>query len=605
MKNTKKIGLSVIATLIVISAIFFVIKFAGISQYKKQIPELPDLTTLSAPLREQLTNAHNEALHNPGTNNLGMLGMVLHSSAFYEKAMQCYELAIKKDHTKWIWSYYLGLLNKEMGDSKATIENFKVVSNENPKVYLAWYYLGKAYQNFGSEDKAKEAFQKICSLPDNVTAVKTQRINYSSVQTLAKFELARIYLNSNKPDDAAKLLEGIVSINHSIGPVYRLLGNVYSAKANPDLSQKYLTRAQDLAEVTSIADTLADRLALISRSPQYLPRQIDDAVKSANPEWAMHLLKNALLYFPEDKFIISKAVKFFLRMDIGNEALAYLEKNFHNFENDANEMLEVSDLLYKKGFYSQSMPFFARAVELKPANNELKASYALSCWNDHRKDSARVIMTGLFEKNRKDPKVLANEAAFMLIAGDKKKCKEFIGILRQLAPDDAKVPKLEAMVAESDGEPLKAIPLYESSFKRDPADLETARKLGILLLDQKMWNKAVKLFRSALDQHPNEPYLLERLGALLVSCPDPGQRNVEEGMELSERAFCHISSPTNTMISAARNLAQAYAIKGNFQQATYYITIAIRLAQGINAPEDFMKELINLASKINHFSQKK
>lgn len=605
MNISKKVGLVVSVAVIVIGAVIFTLKFAGISQYRKQIPALADLNTLSLPLREQLSNAHDKALHNPCANNLGMLGMALHSGAFYENAMKCYKLAIKKDKSKWVWSYYLGYLNKEMGDSKTAIDNFTVVIQENPKVYLAWYYLGEAFKNTGSEEKAKEAFEKVAFLPDNITAVKTQRINYSSVQTLAKFELARVYLNSNKSDDAAKLLEGIVRTNHSISSVYRLLGNVYSAKGLQDMSKKYLTRAQDLAEVTSVADTLADRLSLSSRSALFLTRKIDDAVKSANPGWAMQLLKHALRYMPEDKFIISKAVKFFLRMDIGREAFPYLDKHLAYFKDDANEMMEVADLLYRKGFYSQSIPYFERAVELKPSNNESQASYALSCWYDHRKDSARAIMNELYEKNRKDTRVLSNEAAFMLITGDKNKASEFIGIFKQLSPNDAKVPKLEAMIAESDGNQLKAISLYEASFKRDPNDIETARKLGALLLNQKMWDKSVKLFRNALEYHPNDPFLLERLGTLLLSCPDPKERNVAEGMELSERAFCHISSPSSTMISAARNLAQSYAIKGNFQLATYYITAAINLARGGNAPEDFMKELIDLASKINYFSQKK
>ena len=176
---------------------------------------------------------------------------------------------------------------------------------------------------------------------------------------------------------------------------------------------------------------------------------------------------------------------------------------------------------------------------------------------------------------------------------------------RQIAPIDANVAKIEAMAAESQKDQLKAIPYYESSFKTDPSDLETARKYGSLLLDQKMWDKAMNMFRTAHDKHPNDPYLLERLGALLISCPDPKLRNTDEGLEYSERAFFHISSPSNTMISAARSLAQGYAMKGNFQQATYYITLAISLAQGVNAPKDFMDGLINLASKIQHFSQKK
>jgi tetratricopeptide (TPR) repeat protein len=605
MNNIKRISLLIFVAVLVLAILIFIIKSAVNNRYRSQIPKLPDTASLSAQLSEQFSEVYNKALSSPSGNNLGFLGMTFHSSAFYDKAEQCYRLAIKKDKSKWVWSYYLGLVNKEMEASKAAIENFKRVTQENPKVYLAWYYLGQAYQNVGSENEAKEAFEKIAHLPDNITRVKTQRVNYSSVQVLAKYELARIYLNSNKPDEAGKLLEGILKTNHSIGPVYRLLGNVYSAKGNSDMSQKYLTRAQDLAEVTSIADTLADRLALMSRSALFLPRQIDDAVKSANPEWATYLLLNALTYLSDDKYVISKAVKFFIRMDAGKKAFPYLSKNFDNFKNEANEMLEVSDLLYKKGFYSQAIPYFVRAIELKPLINETQANYALSCWNCNRKDSARFIMKDLFARNRKDTKVIANEVAFMLITGDKDNAVNYLSIFRQLAPKDAKVPKLEGMIAESDGKQLKAVSLYEESFKRDPADLETVRKLGILLLNLKMWEKSVKLFRNALTYHPNEPYLLERLGALLISCPDPDQRNVEEGKELSERSFFHISSPSNTMVYAARSLSQAYAIEGNFQQATYFITAAIHIAEGINAPDDFMKELINLASKIKSLSQKK
>ena len=605
MDNRKRIIILTIAVLLIAVTAFLSIRFAVNSKNRKQIPEIPELTTLPAPLRDQLTSARQKAIRNPNPGNIGNFGMALHSAAFYDKASECYNIAIRRDSKSWVWSYCLGLLNKEMGDSKASIASFSDVLKVNSKVPMAWYYLGKAYQNDGSAAKASEAFGKIALLPDYAVTVKTRRVNYSPVSTLGKFELARIYLNENKPDDAIKLLESITSTNHSIGPVYRLLGNAYSAKGDQVLSLKYITRAQDLAEVTSVADTLVDRLAFISRSSQYLPRQIDDAVKSANPEWALVLLKNSLRYLSDDKYIISKAVKFYLRMDTGNEAMQYLLNHFNLFRDDANEMTEVADMLYKKGFYKQSMPYFARAVELRPSNNELMASYALSCWYDHRTDSAFTIMKEMYEKNSHDIKVLANEAAFMIITRDYPKCESFISLYRQIAPKDAKVAKIEAMAAESQKDQLKAIPYYESSFKTDPSDLETARKYGSLLLDQKMWDKAMNMFRTALDKHPNDPYLLERLGALLISCPDPKLRNTDEGLEYSERAFFHISSPSNTMISAARSLAQGYAMKGNFQQATYYITLAISLAQGVNAPKDFMDGLINLASKIQHFSQKK
>lgn len=605
MKKTKKLVILIAIAVISVAAVFFAVKFINNNRYKKRIPELPDLTTLSAAVQEQLSDARNKALRDPGSENLGMLGLVFHSSTLYEKAIDCYKLAAEKDKTKWKWNYYLGFISKEMGDSKAAIANFTVVVQENPKVYLAWYYSGKAYQNLGSEDKAIEAFNKIANLPENATALKTIRVNYAPVQALAKFELARIDLNSNRNDDAEKLLLGIIRTNRSIGPVYRLLGNVYSAKGDSALSRKYLTRAQDLANVISVADTLADKLALISRSELYLPRQIDDATRSANPAFALALLNNALKYMPEDKYLISKAIRFFLRMDMGKQSLPYLDRHFIFFRDDSNELSQVADLLYRDGLYSQSQRYYSKAAGLKPQDNEVQASYALSCWKGNQKDSALSIMKKLYEKNKLNHKVLANETAFMIITGDIDKAESFLGILRQVAPNDAKVPKLAAMIAESKGNKLKAISLYEESFMKDPADLETISKLGILLINGKMWQKAVKFYREALDHHPNEPPLLEQTGTLLVSCPDPKQRNTDEGMELAERAFFHIASSSNTMISAARTLAQGYAIKGDFRNAKYYIGIAINIAQDLNVPKDYLEALKQLAANINRFSQNK
>ena len=605
MSRVKKSGLLVALAAIALGAMIFTVKIVNTSQFKSQIPELHDTTAMSAPLIEQLSNARNTALLNPSSDNLGMLGMAFHSSAFYEKALQCYKLAIKKNNSKWVWRYYSGYIYKELGDSKAAADNFANVTSENPEVYLAWYYLGKAYQNIGLEDKAEEVYKKIAYLHDNLTSVKTLRVNYSSVQSLAKFELARIDLYSNKTDDAEKLLLGIVKTNRSIGPVYRLLGNVYSAKGDSDLSRKYVIRAQDLPIVTSIADTLADKLTLMSRSELYLLREIDDALKSANPAWGQELLRHALQYLPDDKYLVSKAIKFYLRMGMGMHALPILDKHRSFFRNDPNELTEVAEMLYNNGFYSQSIPYFAKIAELRPQDNEVQASYALSCWKDNRKEAALLIMDELFQKNKKDYKVLANEVAFMIITGDKDKAEAFHKILRKAAPNDAKVPKLAAMIAESDGNQMKAISLYEASFNKDPDDLETISKLGNLLLSKQMWDKAVKFFRSALDHHPNEPPLLEHLGTLLVSSPDPKYRNMDEGMEFAERAFFHISSPSNTIISAAKTLAQAYAVKGEFREATYYIIIAINIAQEVNAPKDYIEGLRQLEARIKYASQKK
>jgi cytochrome c-type biogenesis protein CcmH/NrfG len=150
------------------------------------------------------------------------------------------------------------------------------------------------------------------------------------------------------------------------------------------------------------------------------------------------------------------------------------------------------------------------------------------------------------------------------------------------------------MLSEQDGKWQDALMMYNKSFSGDPGDLNTVRMLGNLLVRQKMWDKAIAVFRKALELHPNEPFLLERLGTLLVTCNDPKLRNIGEGKELCERAFIHTSSHSVTLISAGRSLAIAYAVQGDKRNATNVIKMTINLARGENVPSSYLNDLRNL-----------
>jgi tetratricopeptide (TPR) repeat protein len=603
MNKTKKLAISVSSIVIALAIILFVVKLFNNNSSRNQIPSLPDFTTVSAPVKEQLSLANETAFDRPTADNIGALGMAYHSSAIYDKATQCYKLAIGKDKSKWRWNYLLGYLNQEMGDSKSAIENFNSVIKENPKVLQAWYYLGKAYQNLALDDLAEEAFNKIAYLNEDISKVRSVRINYSSLQLSAKFELARMYMNTKRLDKAEKLLKEVIKNNHTVGPIYRLLGNVYSAKGDSASSKKYIIRAQDLADVTSVNDTIIDKLALISRSDRYLPKQIDEAMKSFNREWAIQLFYHALLYLPDNKYLISKAIKSFLMMNKGEEILPYLEKNLNDFKDDLIEIKSVADLLFNNKFYSQAAKYYSRMNKLKPESNEQLVNFAMCYWNQSKKDSALNMMNEQFEKHRNNPTVLASEVEFMLNTGDKDKAKTYLTKLRQAAPSDPKYFKFSGMIAESEGNLNAAIQMYQAAFKGDPTDLETIKNLGNLLLEQKQWISAINFAKISLKYHPNTYFLLERLGTFFISCPDQKLRNVQEGMELSGRAFYNISSPPSTVVYAGKSLAQGYAMTGDFPTATYYVNISISMAKNVNMSKDYLQGLINLADKIKQYSK--
>lgn len=568
--------------------------------YRSGIPKLPELQTLIIPLQDQLKAASKKAYLNPTADNLGMLGMVYHSSAIYDKAAECYKLAIKKNKSKWIWSYYLGYLNNEMGEPANAIENFNTVIKENPDAFHAWYYIGTGYQNLGANDKAEDAFKKISSYNENARAKHpTTRTDYFPLRIYAKYQLARVYINSGKPDLAESTIKETLKDDRRFGSSYRLLANINSTKGNKQLSDKYINRANDLINCTAPVDTIIDKLALLSKSDLYLLKQIDEAERNIYPEWATKLLTSAIKVMPENKYLISKSVKIFLKIGDTQHIIPFLDQHMKYFKDDRSEIKEVADLLDENGAYAQSLVYYQQAVKLDPEVAELQSNLVMALFNAGMKEKSLDYMNKLLEKDKKNIELLSNGVYIMLKMGENKKADTYLSELMQLAPTKPKVQQLAGMIAERDGKLQQAIDLYEKSFNGDPTDLATIEMLGAILLKQKAWEKSVNLYRKALETHPNEPYLLNKFGALLIGCPDGKLRNIDEGIEYSERALDHKAGSTDIMLSAGTSLAQGYALLGDKRTAAAYLNSVIQLAQSNNAPQEYLADLGRKLKEIN------
>ena len=126
--------------------------------------------------------------------------------------------------------------------------------------------------------------------------------------------------------------------------------------------------------------------------------------------------------------------------------------------------------------------------------------------------------------------------------------------------------------------------------------------LAGLLFDQKMWDKSIRHFREALGYNSNEPYILERLGTLLIMCPDPALKDVQEGMVYAERALMHISSRPLTKIASGRSLALAHAMLGDKQSANAVINMAIKIARSEGYSRENVAELEYFSKVLQNMS---
>jgi tetratricopeptide (TPR) repeat protein len=598
MASGRKTLIYSIATIVLIVGLLLVIRFLEGNSIRKQIPDLTDLKNIPVPVAEQIALAFKKTYRRPTSSNLGQLGMVYHSAMYYEEAKVCYELATKRNTDDWIWNYYLGYLNQEMGNPGSAVRNYRQVIKTNPGVYLAKYYEAGCYQKLGLSDSSELALNSIISRMDkNAITKTTSRYDYFPLVTYAMYDLARLYVSRGEAEKAEETLIEIIDYQRAFGPAYRLLGNIYSGRGEEALGKKYLVRANDLTISPSPVDTLIDKLSLLSRSDLYLLKKIDEAEKSVYPEYALRLVNHSLLFFPENKYLLAKAIKLFLIRDSVKQALPYLDQHLNYFKNDFNELKSVGDLLYNKGYYPQALNHYTYAINPKQYDSQLQSCLVICLLKEGKIEEARKRINENLENNKTNPAAIADGVTLLLSMGDNENGILWLSRLKKLSPSFPKGLQLEGMLAEQDGKWNEAILKYNSAFNNDPTDMTTVRLLGNLLLKHKLWEKAIAHFRTALHYHPNDPYLLERLGTLLVTCADQGLRDLNEGRELCERAFIHTSSHSVTLISAGRSLALAYAGLGDKKNASNVIRMTLNLAERESIPPAALDDLRKLMSE--------
>ena len=589
--------ISAIAGLILIIVVGIVIlRSSGTSL----IPDLTDSSSLSVEVREQISSALKKAKLNPSAENIGALGMVYHSSANYEEAADCYSMSIEKDEEGWIWNYYLGYLNLEMGNSDAVTEQFMQVIQKDPGNKLAWYYCGSGFRNLREFGEAENYFRQIAqTIPETTGRGRWIRSKQYTLETHATFQLARIYFDAGKYPEAQEILESLIESEPGFGPAYRLLSNLYSLEGNAEKSNILGHRANDLNTYSPPIDTLVNRLALISRSELYLLKKIDEAVNSMQIGLTMQLINQGMQYMPDNRFLISKAIRRFILLGSYDQAALFTEKHLELYADDFEELQAIGTSFFQNDIYPHAIQYLTNALALEPENKDIQKNLATCFWKMDVKPQSYTLLSEIIENHPDDLETLAEVADLMLLElGETERSLEYLVILEHFIPSNARVQKMSAYMAERMGKTAEAIALYESSMKGNPEDRVTFRRLGDLYVSVQNWERAIEHYNTALEHHPNELYFLERLGTLLVTCPNTTLRDMENGKHYSERAFLHLSRIPTVTITAGRSLALSLDALGNKSGAQQVMRTTLAMAHQEELAPEMLVRLEELSREL-------
>ena len=593
----KKIVFAVAGLLIVTVFARFIIN----SPVTSSIPDVPTSGTISEAVEEQIIEARKKARRSPSQKNLGHLGMVFHSAAFYTDAVTCYELAIGKDENNWVWHYYLGYLYTEMSESDLVIQAFNRVIELREDAYLAWYYCAEEYMNRGEIDKAEEYFSKIIEAPSQTfTEFELTRKDNFPLSIYAKYNLARVYQSSGKNAEAERQLMETIQLHRNYGPAYRLLGNIYSIQGNTSLGEQFTLAANDLMVYSPPVDVLIDQLALISRSELYLQKKIDEAINSIYSEWALRLINRAMIYFSDNKYLVSKAMRVNMWLNNYGDALGLVDKHISLSDGDYTELYSMGYTLYNKDLFEPSLKYWEKVQVMQPGNEQIKKHLAVCYYKTGKVEEAKAVINKILEAHPDDFNELADITHIIFFEfGSPQEASPYLSMLERFIPGHPKVQKMLAVYAYQNSDLDRAIQLYSSSFEGDPTDLQTARELGRIMERKQDWSGVINFYRNALQYHPNDPQLIERLGSIRILCPVEDLRNVAEGIFYSERAFLHNESQIGTKINAGRSLAMGYAMSGDKNSATTIIGMTLDMARKENFPQNNIADLENVARLIS------
>lgn len=591
MENKSKSLLFISGGIIGLITIITLFRIDLNNQTAREIPEISNLSSLSGPVQEQISEAYSKARRKTSAVNLGYLGMVYHSSANYAEAEKCYNLAAQRDNSEWIWNYYNGYLDMEMGNSDSAVVNFVKVTEIKPEIDLVWYYLGQQYKNLKNNELAEKSFIHINANKNRINPENATRQDHFPISTYANFELARIYFETGRTDLAETTLKEIIQTNTLFGPSYKLLGSIYNLKGDTTLGKQFTIRANDLINFSPPVDTLMDKLALMSRSELYLLKKIDEAEASFHSDWALKLVEQGLQYMPDNTYLLSKAIKIYLWKNQNDKAIALTDKHLILLNDNYSEIKNTGMFFFQKGSFTPAAKYWTRTLELKSDETMIQEYLSKCLWAIGNKEKSLEILDEVIEKNQNNPDVIADVADLLLQFKETERMNDCLSRLKKIAPTNPKLLRISGEIAVANKETKKAISLYEKSFRIAPEDVKTIRNLGSVFMNNQMWEEYIQLYKKALVYHPNNPDFLSRMGEVLISCPVISLRNYEEGKTYSERAFTFYNCTPDVLIASGSHLAYAYAMLGEKQNAITTISQTINIGRREKIADSHQKRL--------------
>ena len=499
------------------------------------------------------------------------LGMRYHAGYFYDQAETCYETVTQINPDGWESFYYLGLIMEELGDSQASIENLSKATQLNPLIAQAWLKLGGQYLKLNHYQHAKDAYNKSLDLnlfyPKNYSSEILPNKGTFPIQAHVLLGLARVELQTDQAESAESLLSQLVKKFPTFGPAYRLLSQVYYQSQRPQKGDEFTIRAGDYEPFSAPADPLFDVLALYSKSPSFLLKQIELGLRTQNYGWAKILSEYMLKHQLERGEAYSHLIHVALETYQYTNLESLLTEHYTIFGNSEHQLIAMGQYLARKDQVNYAIRYFSKAIWLNEESTKARIEFVKVLMRIRNFDKAREQAYGILALDQSNEFAHNQLGKILYLEGNPLAATKQFNHVIALNMDNELALLWLGILAEDANQPSTAIRYYAQSVEANTSNENTWLKLGNYHLALKQWESALKHFQKALKFSPNSIDFLERYSWILATCPDEQFRDGTQALEIAKRLATRLKIRANQNITCGISLAAAYAETGDFFKA--------------------------------------
>lgn len=389
--------------------------------------ESASLAGLSPDIRLRLEQAHSQARTDPSdAAACGRLAQLLEAYEQYALAATCYRRAALLDPKSFRWAYYLGRLQRWIGDSAKATVTLRQAIRLDPDYFAARLKLAESLLAAGHGQESEQMYRQLLQSDERSAS--------------AHFGLGRAQAAQGNLSAAAESYRTACRLFPEYGAAHYALALAYRDLGRPDQSkQEIVLFERSRGRAPLLPDPLMEAIEALKEGKEIHFRQGLRQQRAGDLPGAISEYEQVLRADPDDARAHGNLLAAYLNLGNFEKAEAHYYAAVYNDPHHYESHHNFGLLRYRQGRLGEAAQAFEKVVEINPLHAESHSNLAFLLAAQGRMDEAVVHFRQALDNQPNLRSAHLGIGKILLSQGKSSQALEHLH--KTLAPEDAETPR--------------------------------------------------------------------------------------------------------------------------------------------------------------------